>query len=574
MKCSTCGHVMLSGARFCGGCGAVVAVPSATVPADDATADPTVRELRQRLAELSRALREAGTPPFLTNALDTLAAGPTASGHLTAIVGEKGRGKTTLVNRLLGASVLPTGRHGYKVPLTLRAGAAWQTVDHDNAASATAVPVASGLPIRGLVGPAAILKTTTLLDTPPLNEVDVDFEERVVAELVHADAFLICVAANQLLSQRERDLIRRLLPLLGGDGALVVTHTDLIETDEDWQHIRARARRFAGQKLAALFLPSNPLSEPTEVLAFITESAQRHAAKQTAAWRRKVAALLRGIEQELAAEPADDSPPPVVPSREERLRNLTRLLESEHALALAEAESTLRQRLAALRLGLSDRVAHWTPDDAQHEGVHDVVLEVQTALREAAQLYVSALQRSLTSGVPRSIQVAAEGVGALAPGLGDAAAAIAAPEAVPAPRQRDLRGSSLDDLLILVLDVGDDLLHRVPHAFAQLAGEAARRMSDQLKRQRDQVYEEQLRINAVEFWSTWIATSEQDFVAQLRQAVQPVLARLIARVESVVDSDPQQQRICSRGDLLAQVRECLALAGENGHSSPPSEVSS
>lgn len=559
MKCSTCGHEMAAAARFCGRCGALVEATPRAAPGDDAAVDPAVRELRQRLSELARALQEAGTPTYLTTALDTLAAGPSASGHLTAIVGEKGRGKTTLVNRLLGASVLPTGRQSYKVPLTVRTGPEWQTVDRENAASATSLPIATGLPIGGLVGPAGILATTTLLDTPPLNEVDIDFEERVVAELVHADAFLICVAANQLLSQNERDLIRRrLLPLLGGDGALVVTHTDFMETDEDREDIRARAQRFAGQKLAALFLPSDPTAEPTEVLAFIAASTQRRAAEQTSVWRRKVGALLRGIEQELATEPEDDAPPPTAPPREERLRSLNRLLESEHSLALAEAESILRQRLGALRLGLSDRVAHWTPDYAQHEGVSEVSADVQTALRDAAQLYVAALEQSLTSGAPRSIQLAAESVATLAPQLGDAAATVAEPEAAKAVRQRDLR--------VPILAVAGVGLLFVSAAVAPVAAVAALLMSHHLKRQRDLAFEQQIRTNAVEALSTWIATSEPELIGQLREAVRPVLTGLIARVENVVDSTPQQTRRSPRREILAQSRQCIALAGEDARS--------
>lgn len=553
MKCLSCGHVMSASARFCGGCGATVEARAAAAVGEPST-DPGAQRLQQRLVSLAQALRDVGTPDYLTKALDALATGPSAgTEHLTAIVGEKGRGKTTLLNRLLGVSALPTGRNSHRLPLPVRSAPEWQTVDSQGAVAATTLPVAAGPELRALQGPAAVLRTTTLLDTPPLNEVDLDFEERVVAELVHADAFLICVAANQLLSQNERDLIRkRLLPLLGGDGALVITHTDFMETEEDRQDIRARAQRFAGTKLRALFLPVDPSASPDEVLGFIEESAQKRLTERASAWRRKVAALVSGVEQELATDVDEEEAAPAPSTREERLRELTRLLESEHSLALSEAESTLRQRLGAIRMGLSSRVARWTPDYAQHEGVAEVTADVQAALRDASQLYVSSLERSLTSGVPRSVKLAAENVGTLAPVVGDAAASLSEPDVVNVARQRDLR-------VPLLAAAGVALLF-MSAAAAPVAAITALFMSHQLRRQRDEAFEQQVRINATETISNWVATVEADLLEQLRKAVRPVLDNLIARVETVVDVAPPVRRTPRRGDILAQARECLALA--------------
>jgi len=564
-NCSICGTPMSEGARFCGACGKPPPVASPN-PQSPHESDISVAALRAKLADLGTALRELGTADYIVLAIDALAVGPSAhNGHLTVVIGEKGRGKTTLVNRLLGDCVLPIGRDSYQVSLRLHSASTWQTITAHGERTETSIPVAPDLELRAVDGPASVLQHTTLLDTPPLNEVDLDFEKFVVSELVHADAFLICLSASQLLSQNERDVIRhRLLPFLGGDGALVVTNTDIMDdhsvTDEDRHAIHSRAERFArSTKLPCFFLPADPTAPATDVLEFITLSSRRRKAEVSAVWHRKVAALLGGVERSLAQAmelvPQSD-PLPAQPeiSKMDRLRELNTLLESEHKLALAEAESTVRENLGTIRSGLPSRTARWSPDHAQHEGRSEVAAEVQTVLCNATRLYLHTMEHSLTSCVPRSIHLAADRIGKLSPSVEDQTTQpLAGPEFGHTRMRKKEAGPGVLAIAAVAL-----LPIYWPAAAAAAVGAVA--LSQYQRYVREQDFEREVRENATLALSRWVGSVEQDLIDRLREAVRPVLKGLIDRVaEGMAEDPPPPPRGPNAADVLERTRACLAL---------------
>lgn len=553
MQCEHCGKDLSSQARFCGSCGTKVAAQESAEasPAAAGTNDQT--ELRARLVELSEQLNALGAAGALTGALDALASSVGNAKHVTAILGEKGRGKTTLVNRLLGADVLVPGANGHRNPILLAAAENWLRIDERGNAEATAIPVATDVLVSAVHGPAAILRQTTLLDTSALNTPEAELDVGLLPSIVEADAFLICVAANQMLSQTERDVIRhQLLPLLGGDCALVVTHTDAIETEEDQHSLRKRALRFAGDRMTSIFLPP-PGQPPEEVLEFLRRSAAARLQSRAQAWLRKVAMLLSGMEQVLADldSPSDEGVP--VPSRQERIEAFNRLVEAEHSLALADAESALRLRLADLRLQLPERLGRWTSDHMQNEGALEISSDVQLALSQAARTYATSLESSLSSGAPRSVELAVKGLSGEVVALGDVASMIDLPQVERIVRRLDLR------IPLLALG-GVGVATMVSVAVAPVVAIAALYASNDLRRRRDRALELAIRTKSVESFSRWIADSESEFVGQLRLAIEPAKANLLNRVQALVDAAPSIVAAPNAKSALELVRKCQTLA--------------
>ncbi|MFE5331973.1 dynamin family protein [Embleya sp. NPDC056575] len=194
--------------------------------------------------------------------LDRLRARMRRPGLRIAVVGEFGRGKTSLINRLLGAPVLPEGRHT-PVPLVVVAGpeprlelqfadgraeprpavaAAWDEVyrlseDHDADA-----PRLVG--VRVLVAEPELARLDVeLVDTPGVNagrgkgedaeDLDRRTEDLVRRTVAASDAVLMVVSASAPLGLSEtafleEEVIARHVPRI----TVVVSKLDTVDEDE------------------------------------------------------------------------------------------------------------------------------------------------------------------------------------------------------------------------------------------------------------------------------------------------------------------------------------------------------
>ncbi|MGF1466556.1 MAG: dynamin family protein [Sandaracinaceae bacterium] len=182
--------------------------------------------------------------------------------HLV-VLGEFNHGKTTFVNALLGAPVLPTG----VTPTT----AVIHHVVHGDAPAARAVPrqgEAHDVPVEQVadfvvggraasedVGylevhyPAAIVEDgVVLVDTPGVNDLNSTRAEITYSYLPRADAILFLLDAGQILKESERAFIANKLLSHTRDKVLfVINKIDLLDEDE-----RGEALAYARSHLARL----------------------------------------------------------------------------------------------------------------------------------------------------------------------------------------------------------------------------------------------------------------------------------------------------------------------------------
>lgn len=181
--------------------------------------------------------------------------------HLV-VLGEFNHGKTTFVNALLGAPVLPVGVtpttaviHHVVHGETPHATAVAEKSQHDVPVEQVADYVVGGKAAEEEVRylqvdyPAAILEGgVVLVDTPGVNDLNSTRAEITYSYLPKADAILFLLDAGQILKESERAFIANKLLSQSKDKVLfVINKVDLLDEEE-----RAEALAYANTHLSRL----------------------------------------------------------------------------------------------------------------------------------------------------------------------------------------------------------------------------------------------------------------------------------------------------------------------------------
>jgi len=506
------------------------------------------------------------TIPFpVVEAVRTAAAGPATDRHTTVILGEYRRGKTTLVNRLLRHEVFSTRCVGMSRPVRLRTGPTWRAFA-EPPVSADAIPgppfqSVEGCTISVVEGPAEILLHTSLVDTPSPKLADANAEDAALREALAADLLIVCLSAEMLLSESERLLIReRLLPLTNSEIILVVTHADRVEEDSDRKELEQRLARFVDRgpagRMRGVFIPGGiqPAHPVEELESLIRAAVERSALNQEQSWTRRVHALLQALDRVAAGLPDSASKPALVPA-EETPGRLEALLLREHRLALRAAEAKIRSRLAGLRVTLPDRFVGMQPEMLQHEGVTQLVAEVQAAGREAAEFYMEALKDGLTGASAAEMRTSADGLNptAIGPLLGVAERPDLIPEGSP---PHDMRVMALTGLGALLIMTGGALVPVIGGALAIYG-------AHQIRRVRQEEFRARLREDAVTVLQDWLTAVEPDFLAKLQESTDQVQQKLKERLATMAKPPlpaelPTNDGPATRDDVISRLAACRA----------------
>ncbi len=182
---------------------------------------------------------------------------------LIALMGEFSAGKSTLLNLLIGESILPTKvtatqmppvwlRFGTEAPFRMDTDGVRHPVDLDNLAS---VPLKDTRFIR-IYSESGYLKECDLLDTPGISDPKIPMKSWVKT-IGYANAVLWCTHAAQAWRESERSAWESLPERLRKHSLLVVTRADKLESSLDRDKIDRRLGRetddlFSGRKFISL----------------------------------------------------------------------------------------------------------------------------------------------------------------------------------------------------------------------------------------------------------------------------------------------------------------------------------
>lgn len=155
---------------------------------------------------------------------EMLARTSTGSFHV-AVVGEFKRGKSTLLNALVGRRVLPSGvlplttvttelRGGEGPPVVVALGGEERELGPGEGIADYVTEAANPGNVKGVarvvvpLGAPVVAKGLVLVDTPGVGSVHRHNDEEASAGLLDADGAIVVLSADAPLSERERELIR------------------------------------------------------------------------------------------------------------------------------------------------------------------------------------------------------------------------------------------------------------------------------------------------------------------------------------------------------------------------------
>jgi small GTP-binding protein len=233
-----------------------------------ASLDERKAAIRGVLADLAAAAEAAGLPSVARDVKETRLPKLDDERFTIVVLGEFNHGKSTFINALLGAPVLPTGitpttavlahisqgaktaasvvmESGARKTVDVKKLAEWLTVE-GLAGQATA---GEGIHHVELTHPASILdERVTIVDTPGVNDINEQRAEITYGYLPRADAAVFLLDATQILSASERMFLEERILRSSRDRLLfVVAKADLLDAAELEQTLV-----FARKHLAAI----------------------------------------------------------------------------------------------------------------------------------------------------------------------------------------------------------------------------------------------------------------------------------------------------------------------------------